>query len=86
MLNVNQAKTIVKNNIPNGKIQAVVVYGDLYIFQVFTDDELEGQMDPFYSVDIKTGEFRDFSIITDGDINILTELFLQAKTVSKGIS
>lgn len=79
MLNVNQAKTIVKNNIPNGKIQTVVVYGDLYIFQVFTDDELEGQMDPFYSVDVNTGEFRDFSILTDGDIYELTELFAQAK-------
>lgn len=81
MLNVNQAKTIVKNNIPNGKIQAVVVYRDLYIFQVFTDDELEGQMDPFYSVNIKTGEFRDFSIITDCDTRELVELLSQAKRV-----
>lgn len=75
MLNINQAKIIVKKNIPEGKIQAVVMYKDLYVFQVFLDDELEGQMDPYYSVNIKTGEFRDFSIITDGDISELTELF-----------
>lgn len=33
-------------------------------------------MDPFYSVDIQTGEFRDFSIITDGDISEINNLFL----------
>ena len=32
-------------------------------------------MDPFYSVNINTGEFRDFSILTDGDIGEITNLF-----------
>lgn len=79
MLSINQAKDIIEKNIPDGKIQSAIEYNGLYVFQVFTDDELEGEMDPFYSVNMKNGEFSDFSIITDGDISELTELFLHKK-------
>lgn len=83
MLSVNDAMKIVKKNIPDGSIQAVIVYKDLYVFQVFTDDELEGQMDPFYSVNINTGEFRDFSILTDGDTSEIVRLFTEANRRKK---
>ena len=46
-----------------------------YIFKVFIDNGFEKEMDPFYSVNINTGEFRDFSILTDGDIGEITNLF-----------
>lgn len=75
MLKLNQAIDIIKKNIPDGKIQLAIEYNGLYVFQVFTDDEFEGQMDPFYSVNKETGEFSDFSIITDGDISELMDLF-----------
>lgn len=75
MLDINQATEIVKNQLPNGKIQARVVYRDLYLFQVFGDDPLEGQMDPFYSVNKETGEFSEFSLLTDGDISEVVSLF-----------
>lgn len=67
MLNIQDAILVINKNIPNGKIQKSVVYHGLYLFQVFTDDPFEGELDPFYTVDMKTGEFRDFSILTDGD-------------------
>lgn len=76
MLSLDVAIKIINKNIPNGSIQAAVVYEKLYVFQVFTDDGLEGQMDPFYSVDINTGEFRDFSILTDCDTSEIVKLFL----------
>lgn len=76
MLNVNQAVAIIKKNLPSWKIRAAIDYNGLYIFQVFDDDPLEGRMDPFYSVNKRTGELRDFSILTDGDISEIAELFL----------
>lgn len=76
MLSVSQAINIVKKYIPQGSIQSAIEYNGLYVFMVFDNDELEGQMDTFYSVDIQTGEFRDFSIITDGDISEINNLFL----------
>ena len=76
MLNPIQAIAVVKKNLPKGDIQSFIRYNGLYIFKVFMDDELEGQMDPFYSVNPETGEFRDFSIITDGDISEITRLFM----------
>ncbi len=76
MLSLNDAIKIVKKNIPRGKIQAAITYEDVYVFQMFMNDAFEGQMDPFYSVNIKTGEFRDFSIITDGDTSKLVNSFI----------
>ena len=79
MLSVKQAVNIVKNNIPTGNIESMIIYNGLYVFKVFVDDELEGQMDPFYSVNMKTGEFRDFSIITDGNTSEIVKLFNESK-------
>lgn len=75
MLSTQEATNIITQNLPNGRIQGVVSYKNLYLFQVFTDRPFEEEMDPFYSVDKDTGEFSDFSIITDGDIDVITSLF-----------
>lgn len=74
-VSLQKAINIVKKNIPNGKIDASIRYSDLYLFKVFIDNGFEKEMDPFYSVNINTGEFRDFSILTDGDIGEITNLF-----------
>lgn len=74
-VSLQKAINIVKKNIPNGKIDASIRYRDLYLFKVFIDNGFEKEMDPFYSVNINTGEFRDFSILTDGDIREITNLF-----------
>lgn len=77
-INLNQAIQIVKKEYPDGKIQRYIDYKGKFIFQIFNEDPLEGQMDPFYSVDQNTGEFSDFSIITDGDTETIASLFQQA--------
>lgn len=78
MLSIKQAINIAKKKYPQGNIESLIVYNGLYVFKIINDDELEGDMDPFYSVDIMSGEFRDFSIITDGNIAEITKLFLES--------
>ena len=81
MLNEKQAAAIIAKKIPKGTIQNVIDYRGLFIFQVFIEDPFEEDMDPFYSVNKQTGEFKEFSIITDGDITEVTALFMAAKTI-----
>lgn len=78
-IDINRATKIVNETFPEGRIQAVVEYKDLYLFQVFGDDLLEGELDPFYSINKKTGEFKEFSIITDGKTTEIVSLFEEAK-------
>lgn len=80
MLTEQEAKKIVEEKLPGGRIETVVSYQNLYLFQVFIDDDpLEGYLDPFYSVDKETGYFRDFSILEDGKMSEIVALFQDAK-------
>lgn len=74
MLSIQEAKTIIKTNLPNCRIQKVAMYKNLYIFQAFRSDPLEGDFDPFYSIDVNTGEFRDFSVLEAG-LDVTAGLF-----------
>lgn len=83
MLTETDARRIAHEAIPEGRIETIVAYRDLYLLQIFIDEDAEeGQMDPFYSVNQQTGELRDFSIINDGDITEITSLFLAAKGIT----
>lgn len=74
MLSFEDASKIIEQN-ALGKIKAAVKYKKLYIFQVIDDDdEAEGPMDPFYSVDSESGAFSDFSVLTDIDISEFADL------------
>ena len=77
MLDIKEAIKVAKESYPTGKIQKVVEYKGLYVFLIFDDDPLEGKMDPYYSVDKKTGEFKEFSLFLHGDMEELTKLFLR---------
>jgi len=79
MLSLEEAKTIVQKNLPGGSIQCSVDYNDLYLFQVFRIAPGESEMDPFFSVNKKSGAFKDFSVITDGNTNEILGLFEKAK-------
>ena len=63
MLSIDEAKKIVEKNMPGCKPQCCVLYKNLYVFVIFTDDNVEGQMDPFYSVDVTNGHFEDFAFL-----------------------
>lgn len=78
MLSVADAIRIVNEALPGGTIRKQVEYQNLYLFQVFRSMPLEEEWDPFFSVDKETGEFSDFSIIDDGDISELMDLFRRA--------
>lgn len=78
-INVEEATKVINKEMPAGKIQAVIVYRNLYLFAVFTDDPFEVDWDPFVSVNRDTGEFRDFSIFADGDAAEILRLFETAK-------
>lgn len=83
-LSIEQATKVVKQEIPDGKIQAVIRHNGLYLFQIFRDDLLfEEELDPFYSVNVETGELKDFSIITDGNASEIIKLFKIAKNKNR---
>lgn len=63
MISVEKAKQIVRDNLPYCKIEQVFPYKGQYIILASTSDSLEGNMDPFYSVDMETGKFKDFPIL-----------------------
>lgn len=79
MLSMQEAQKIVQKQLPDGNIQASISYGDLYIFQVFTEDPFEEEDDPFFSVHKQTGQLKDFSVLTDGDTSEIISLFTKAK-------
>ena len=75
MFNAKQATDIMKKNLPDRTVKKRVIYNGLYLFQAFSNDPDEGDYDPFFSVDMTTGKFSDFSILTDGDITEINRLF-----------
>ena len=79
MLDIKEATKIVQKALPGWKIQAHVDYKNLYLFQVFSNEPEEEEFDPFFSVNKETGEFSDFSIITDGNTSEIISLFVEAK-------
>lgn len=72
---VNQAIEIAKRYMPDGKIQKVAEYKNLYLLIIYTPDPYEGQMDAFYSVDKETGQFSDFAYLEDGVFEDVMNLF-----------
>jgi hypothetical protein len=79
MLSLSEATSIVRENLPDGEIKKYIEYRNLYIFQVLGSDPDEGLFDPFFSVNKDNGEFRDYSILTDGDPGEISELFKAAQ-------
>lgn len=59
-------KTAWKYMAPGSKFVKSATYGNLFIFQINGPDPLEGNLDPFFSVDKTTGKFSDFSIVEGG--------------------
>lgn len=77
MLSEKEATAKIRAVFPNRTIEPPIEYQGLFIFQAFSSDPLEGQLDPFFSVNKETGEVRDFSIITDGNAHEISRLFLE---------
>lgn len=84
MLSESAATEIVKDAFPDRYVETSIEYGGVYLFLAPGTDPLEGDQDPFFSVDKTTGELRDFSIITDGDPHEISKKFLAKQRQSKG--
>jgi hypothetical protein len=81
MLTSEQATKAIRQVFPDSDLDVTgpVDYQSVYLFRVIdTSDPIEGAWDPFFSVDKKTGEVRDFSIITDGNQGEIIQLFQEA--------
>jgi len=74
MLDNIQALKLLREALPNVPIKAWVSYHDLYLFRVEWPMPLEKDWDPFVSVDVVTGEIRDFSVLTDGNLSEISDL------------
>jgi hypothetical protein len=66
MTEAEALKIAMKYMAPGSKFIKSATYGNLFIFQINGPDPLEGNLDPFFSVDKTTGEFSDFSIVEGG--------------------
>lgn len=84
MLSEPDARVLVEMAFPESDVQTSIDYGRVYLFLVIGSDPLEGDQDPFFSVDKETGDLRDFSIITDGDPHEITKKFLAKQQQDRG--
>jgi len=85
MLTSEQSMQAIRQVFPDSDLEITgpVDYQSVYLFRVIdTSDPIEGSWDPFFSVDKKTGEVRDFSIITDGNQGEIIQLFQEASNDS----
>jgi hypothetical protein len=57
---------------PGSKFVKSVSHGDFFIFQINGPDPAEGNLDPFFSVHKRTGEFRDFHL-PDGGLELIRQ-------------
>lgn len=79
MLSEKEALKKLKQFDPFLDPQRIIVYNGMYlILALRRNDPLEGDMDPYYSVDMNTGAIQDFSIFKDGKANEIVSLFVKA--------
>ena len=66
MTEAEALKIAMRNMPPGSKFIKSATHGNFFIFHINSPDSLEGDLDPFYSVNKTTGKFRDFSIVEGG--------------------
>lgn len=75
MLTNDDAQILLDNVLPDDvEIKAWAQYRNLYLFRVQYSSLGEEDWDPFFSVNSNTGEVKDFSVLTDGDISEISRL------------
>lgn len=61
---------------PGSKFKRAVEHGDHFVFHINGPDPVEGNLDPFYSVNKTTGEFSDFDI-SEGGVELVRQFAAQ---------
>lgn len=59
-------KIAMRHMAPGSKFIKSATHDNFFIFQINGPDPVEGNLDPFFSVNKTTGEFSDFSIVDGG--------------------
>lgn len=67
MLTDEQAQDALLEELPGVEVAAKARFKDLYLFRIVWPSSDEADYDPFFSVNVETGEVAEFSIMTDGD-------------------
>jgi hypothetical protein len=75
-MDISEATTSLQKRLPDGAvIRGATEEGELFLFLATRPDPLEGRLDPFFSVNKRTGEIRDFSPQEfDNPVDVLTRL------------
>lgn len=72
MTEAEALKIAMRHMAPGSKLIKSAAYNNLFIFHINGPDPLEGDLDPFFSVDRTTGKFSDFSIV-EGGLDLLRQ-------------
>jgi hypothetical protein len=78
---LSKAEAIARLKAQNDRVvpKKIIIFGDLYIILApRKDDPIEGNFDPFWSVDMNTGEVSGYSIFQDGKAKEIGALFERA--------
>ena len=67
MLDSEQAKAALLEELPGVEVAAQAELDNLFLFRIVWPSSEEADYDPFFSVDMDTGEVAEFSIMTDAD-------------------
>jgi hypothetical protein len=65
MLSKAEAQKRVEQTFLGAKVKAWTRFKEIFLFRVEWPMPLEEDWDPFVSVDVLTGDVRDFSVVTD---------------------
>lgn len=74
MYDLKHAIAQIKINMPYGNVKAYAELNTKFVFLVMDDDPLEGDFDPYYSIDKNTGVMHGFSMFTDEPINSMSPI------------
>lgn len=72
MIEAEALKIAMKYMAPGSKFVKSATHGNFFIFHINGPDPVEGNLDPFFSVDKTTGKFSDFSI-ADGGLDLIRQ-------------
>jgi len=84
MLNELEALASFKQSYSSTTPKKIITFNGLFlIFAPRKGDPMEGDMDPYYSVDMNTGEARDYSIYRDGHAAEIVQMFVEAPLIER---
>lgn len=79
-LSMDDAVSLIKKETKGYDVRGPVNYQGNFLFQVFTGAPNESGFDPYFMMNSDTGEVRDFSVLTDGNLTEIARLKFEKLT------